>query len=172
MPAGYRTAWRLLRTAQRLRLPVLTLIDTAGASMSPEAEAAGQAHAISETFARMLALRVPTVALVIGEGGSGGALALAVADRLLLQTGSVFSVIAPEGAAAILHRDRSRAPEVANRLKLTAEDVVGLGIAHGMAPEDPAEALSLVSAHLDELMQLETERLAELRTAHWAGLGA
>ena len=170
-PAGYRTAWRLLSTAERLGLPVLTLVDTPGATPAREAETAGQARAIAETFDRLAALRTPTVCVITGEGGSGGALALASADRLLMQRGAVFSVIAPEGAAAILHRDAERAPEVAERLQPTAERLVALGIAHGLVPDDPAGALAHAAAALDELAGLGPDQLLARRHAHWMAVG-
>jgi acetyl-CoA carboxylase alpha subunit/acetyl-CoA carboxylase beta subunit len=170
-PSGYRTAWRLLDTAARLRLPVLTLVDTPGADLSRDAELAGQARAIAETFDRLLRLSVPTTALVIGEGGSGGALALAATDRLLVQAGAVFSVIAPEGAAAILHRDPSRAPDVAELLDPTAEKLVELGIAHGVAPDAPEDALELAVASLRELAGTAPAELLERRRAHWGSVG-
>ena len=170
-PAGYRTAWRLLGIAERLGLPVLTLVDTPGATPAREAEVAGQARAIAETFDRLLALRTPTVCLVIGEGGSGGALALASTDRLLVQRGAVFSVIAPEGAAAILHRDSARAPEVAELLQPTAEKLVELGIAHALVPDEPAGALAHAAAALDELGELDTDALLARRRAHWLAVG-
>lgn len=151
-PAGYRIAQRLLRLAGRLGLGVLTLVDTPGADPGEDAEAAGQAAAISSTFATLLRVPSPTVALVTGEGGSGGALALAVADRLLMQAGAVFSVIAPEGAAAILHRDSDRAPEVAELLKLVPEELVRLGVADAVVPDDPEAALRAAAATLGSLM--------------------
>jgi acyl-CoA carboxylase subunit beta len=165
-PAGYRTGWRVLDTTGRLGLPVLTLVDTPGADPTDHH---GQAHAISHTFVRLLEHPAPTVALVIGEGGSGGALALSAVDRLLIQEGAIFSVIAPEGAAAILHRDRTRAPEVAERLKLTAPDLVDLGIADELVPDDPAAALAAAAAHLDALAGLDPAELVARRQRRWGG---
>lgn len=134
-PAGYRTAIRAIELAGRLGLPVLTLIDTRGADPSPDAEAGGVAGAIARTFAAMLGCPSPTLAVVTGEGGSGGALAMAAADHVLAWEHAVFSVIAPEGAAAILHRDASRAPELAEALRITAHDLVDLGIADALIAE-------------------------------------
>src|SRR5205823_1735132 len=122
-PSGFRKAVRALELAGRLGLPVLTIIDTRGGDPLPDSEAHGVASAIAKTFAAMLACPSPTVALVSGEGGSGGALAMAVADRVVALENAVFSVIAPEGAAAILYRDSSRAPELADRLGITAPDL-------------------------------------------------
>lgn len=150
-PAGYRKARRLMDLADRLGLPLVTLIDTPGAEMSVEAEAGGLAQSISDCLARLATLRVPVVALVIGEGGSGGALALGLADRVLMLENAIYSVIAPEGAAAILYRSREQAPEVAATLKLTARDCLDLGIVDAVVPEpsggahrDPESAASLV----------------------------
>lgn len=137
-PAGYRKAWRAIELAEDLEVDALvTLIDTPGADAGAASEAGGIASHIARTFRRMLTARVATVALVIGEGGSGGALALAVADRLLIQEHATFSVIAPEGAAAILHRNPSRAAEVAEQLDPTAHRLHALGIADEVVPEPP-----------------------------------
>src|SRR5690606_25999622 len=124
-----------------------------GADASAASEAGGIAHHIAATFRRLLEVATPVVALVVGEGGSGGALALAVGDRLLLQEHAIFSVIAPEGAAAILHRDAGRAPEVAALLDPTARRLVDLGIADEVVPEptggEVAAAWAAVARHLD-----------------------
>ena len=151
LPEGYRKALRVLRLAERFGCPVVTFIDTPGAYLGIEAEARGLASALSECLASLSVLRVPVIAVIIGEGGSGGALALGVGDRILMQEHAIYSVIAPEGAAAILFRDPSRAPEVAEALKLTARDCVRLGVADllisepdGGAHVDPDFAASLV----------------------------
>jgi acyl-CoA carboxylase subunit beta len=154
-PAGYRKAWRGFDLAESIGVPLVTLVDTPGADAGAASEAGGIAHHIAATMDRLLRLRSPTIALVIGEGGSGGALALSVADRLLIQEHAIFSVIAPEGAAAILHRDPSRAQEVAGDLRLTAADLAALGIADGVVAE-PREgevqgALAVLAHHLDDL---------------------
>lgn len=154
-PGGYRKAWRGLRLAGRLEIPVVTLIDTPGADASASAEAAGIANHIATTFAEVLEVESPVVAAVIGEGGSGGAMALATGDRLLIQEHAVFSVIAPEGAAAILHRDSSRAPEVAALLDPTATRLAALGLADEVVAEPSgAEVATLwaaVARHLTDL---------------------
>jgi acetyl-CoA carboxylase carboxyl transferase alpha subunit len=154
-PTGYRTAWRALELAARVRVPVVTLVDTPGADASAAAEAGGIAHHIARTLQRLLTVPTPVVALVVGEGGSGGALALAVGDRLLVQEHAIFSVIAPEGAAAILHRDASRAAEVAALLDPTATRLRELGIADEVVPEpvggEVAAAWAAVARHLDEV---------------------
>jgi acyl-CoA carboxylase subunit beta len=127
-PAGYRKAVRVMRLAARLGLPVVTLIDTPGASPGIEAEEQGQAGAIAESISTMVGLPVPVVAFITGEGGSGGALALAVADRVLMLHDAVYSVISPEGCAAILWNDPAAAPRAADALRLTAPELLRLGV--------------------------------------------
>ena len=134
-PEGYRKAQRLFALAERLRLPVLTFVDTPGAYPGIAAEEGGQARAIAETMLAMARLTVPVVATVIGEGGSGGALALAVADRVLMQENAVYSVISPEGCAAILWRDREFAPQAAEALRPTASQLLELGVIERVVPE-------------------------------------
>jgi acetyl-CoA carboxylase carboxyl transferase subunit beta len=143
LPEGYRKALRMMRLAQRLRCPLVTFIDTPGAFLGIESEERGLAASMSECLAEMSAMEVPVVATIIGEGGSGGALAFGVADRVLMQEHAIYSVIAPEGAAAILYRDVSRAPEVAEALKITATDCTKLGVADVLVPEPEG------GAHLD-----------------------
>jgi acetyl-CoA carboxylase carboxyl transferase subunit beta len=140
LPSGYRKAQRILRLAARHHLPVITFIDTPGAYPGIESEIGGLAREIAETLALMSELRTPTMSAIIGEGGSGGALALALADRVLMQEYAIYSVIAPEGAAAILYRDASRAPEIAAKLKITAEDCRSAGIVDRIVPEPPGSA--------------------------------
>jgi acetyl-CoA carboxylase carboxyl transferase subunit beta len=134
-PEGYRKAWRLMRMATKFHLPVITFVDTPGANPSYEAEKRGVAMALSQSIGAMTQLATPTVALVIGEGGSGGALALAVTDRVLMQENAIYSVISPEGASAILYGDASRAEEVSRILRLTASDLKQLGIIDEIIPE-------------------------------------
>ncbi|GGV29805.1 carboxyl transferase domain-containing protein [Streptomyces spectabilis] len=131
-PAGYRTAARLIRLADRLSVPVLTLIDTPGAANDAEAERAGAGAAIADVFAAVAAARTPVTSLVIGEGGSGGALALAAPGRTWAAPDSYFSVIAPEAAAAILKRPRADAPGLAEELRLRPRDLVDLGVVRGI----------------------------------------
>jgi acetyl-CoA carboxylase carboxyl transferase subunit beta len=182
MPEGFRKAQRLMRLAARLGLPVLTLVDTPGAYPGIEAEERGLAGEIAETMALMSELSVPTVAAVIGEGGSGGALALAVADRILMQETAIFSVIAPEGAAAILYRDASRAPELAAKLRITAPDLKSLGLIDAIVPEpeggaasDPETAAELLKAwilsSLDGLEGQRRKRLLETRFERYRAIG-
>ncbi|MEU6795621.1 acetyl-CoA carboxylase carboxyltransferase subunit alpha/beta [Nonomuraea wenchangensis] len=134
-PAGYRKAARLMRLAAKLRVPVITLIDTPGAHPGVDAERGGQAHAIAECLRVMGSLPVPIVAVVNGEGGSGGALALAVADRVLMCENAIYSVISPEGCAAILWRDAERRAEAAAALRLGARSLLELGVIDGVVPE-------------------------------------
>ncbi|MEX2373001.1 MAG: carboxyl transferase domain-containing protein, partial [Dehalococcoidia bacterium] len=150
-PAGYRKARRLMLLAERLRLPLVTLVDTPGAHDGIGDETAGLASAISDCLAAMASLTTPSVAVVVGEGGSGGALALTWADRILMQQNAMYAITSPEGAAAILFRDRDRAPEVAEALGVSAGDLLGLGIIDGVVPEpaggahaDPEGAVRLL----------------------------
>ena len=176
-PAGYRTARRGMDVAARLGVPVVTLVDTPGADPSAGAEAGGIAHEIAATMHHLMTLPVPAVCLVVGEGGSGGALALATGDRLLLQEHAIFSVIAPEGAAAILHRDRERAPEVAALLDPTAHRLHELGIADEVVPEPAGAAgaavdigVAAVTRHLAELADPDRGALVDwgaARCARW-----
>lgn len=152
--AGFRKALRCVDVARRLDLPIVTFVDTRGADPSATSEAAGVAGAIARLFEGMLAVPVPVLAVVTGEGGSGGALAFATADRVVAFEDSIFSVIGPEGAAQILWRDASRAPEAARALKLTAGDLHRLGIADHVQPGQPdaANLKGVVTYHLDVLM--------------------
>src|SRR5262249_25900093 len=134
-PAGYRKAARLMRLAAKLRIPVVTLIDTPGAYPGEQAEEQGQMVAIAENLKLMADLPVPIVAVVPGEGGSGGALALGVANRVLMWQDAVYSVISPEGCAAILWRDPAATPRAADALKLRAADLLALGVVDGVLPE-------------------------------------
>jgi acetyl-CoA carboxylase carboxyl transferase subunit beta len=135
-PKAYQLARRALKMADRLHLPFVSLIDTPGAEPGPEAERAGIAFEIAKTFVAQASLRVQSIALCVGEGGSGGALALSACDRLLLLPDAIFSVIAPEGAAVILGRDPNRAPEFAKLLKLTAPELLQLGAIDGVVSGD------------------------------------
>ncbi len=161
-PEGYRKAARAMRLAASWRLPVVTLIDTPGAALDFDSEARGLAPSISQCLATMSILPVPIVAAVIGEGGSGGALALGVADRILMQENAIYSVIAPEGAAAILYHDAQKARELADALKLTAADCKLLGVVDTLVPEPEGgahhdsdyAALLLKNFILDALVEL------------------
>ncbi len=139
-PEGYRKAIRLYEMADRFNLPVITLIDTPGAYPGIEAEERGQAEAIAQALEVMAGLGVPSVATIIGEGGSGGALALGVTNRVLILEFSYYSVISPEGCAAILWKDATMAPEAAARLKITAPDLLELGCVDAVVEEPPGGA--------------------------------
>jgi acetyl-CoA carboxylase carboxyl transferase subunit alpha len=134
-PEGYRKAVRLMRLAERFRLPVLTFIDTPGAHPGIDAEERGQAEAIARAIEVCLSLEVPLVATVVGEGGSGGAIALAAADRVLMLEHSIYSVISPEGCAAILWRSNDQAPTAAEALRLTAQDLFQHKLIDQVIPE-------------------------------------
>ncbi|MFC4255229.1 acetyl-CoA carboxylase carboxyltransferase subunit alpha [Altererythrobacter xixiisoli] len=170
-PEGYRKAIRLMEMAGRFGLPVVTLVDTSGAFPGIEAEERGQAEAIARSTEACLALPVPMVAVIVGEGGSGGAVALASAERVLMFEHAVYSVISPEGCASILWRTAERAPQAAEAMKMTAQDLLGLGVIDRIVPEpmggahrDPAAATDALSlAITDELNQLVGRDPAELR---------
>jgi acetyl-CoA carboxylase carboxyl transferase subunit alpha len=169
-PEGYRKAQRLMRLAEKFGFPVICLIDTPGAAPDLEAEQRGQSLAIAECLATLSTLRVPVIAVIIGEGGSGGALALGLADRVFMLEHAIYTVASPEAAALIVWRDGSRAADAAAAMRITAQDLLELGVIDGMIPE-PAEG-----AHTDyataagniarcvqhTLMQLDTVRLDEL----------
>jgi acetyl-CoA carboxylase carboxyl transferase subunit beta len=144
-PAGFRTATRLVRLAERLRMPVLTLIDTPGAANDAAAERAGIGPAIAELFGTITTASIPVTTLVMGEGGSGGALALASADRLWITPDAYFSVIAPPAAAEILRRDEAEVPDISAQLRLRPQDLLRDGLVHGIAyaaTSAPAEQVS------------------------------
>lgn len=134
-PEGYRKALRLMKQAEKFGRPVVTLVDTSGAFCGIGAEERGQGRAIAENLMEMMTLRVPVLAILIGEGGSGGALGLSVADEVWMLENSVYSVISPEGCASILWKDAGRAAEAADCLKLTAQDLVQLSVAERIVPE-------------------------------------
>ena len=173
-PRAFRKTVRALRVAARLGLPVITLIDTRGADPSPPAETGGVAWAIAETMEALLSAPVPVVALVTGDGGSGGALALAAGDVLLAYESSTFTVIDPAAAAEILWRDPTRGPEAAAMLKLGAADLVALGIADGIVPDPPGREtlLPVLAYHLDRLTTdgRSGEQRAEDRRRRWRQL--
>ena len=161
-PEGYRKALRLMGLAEKFGAPVITLVDTPGASTDTDAEAAGITGAIAESLARLARLRTPVINVVVGEGGSGGALALSVGDRLLMHENAIFSVIGPEAASAILYHDAEHAHELATRLKLTATDLVELRLVDRILPEQPAghEAPDLMATVLRQALLDEVGRLA------------
>jgi acetyl-CoA carboxylase carboxyl transferase subunit alpha len=181
-PEGYRKALRLMQQAEKFGRPVITLIDTPGAYPGIGAEERGQAEAIARNLREMAALRVPLISVVIGEGGSGGALALGVTDRILMLENTIYSVISPEGCAAILWKTADARDRAADALKLTAPDLTALGIADEVIPEPlggahldwaaTAAALrEVLVRHVDELAALDTDTLRERRFEKFARMG-
>jgi len=164
-PEGYRKACRLFRLAERLGIPVLTFVDTQGASTSVGAEERGQAGAIAESLRTMALLRVPIVSVVIGEGGSGGALALGVADRVLIQEYACYSVISPEGCASILYRERTdhSVARAAEALRLTAADLDHFGLVDEVVPEPMGGAHRNPRRAIETVGRSVRRDLAELR---------
>ncbi len=159
-PEGYRKAQRLMKLADHYRLPLITLVDTAGASPVTEAEERGQAEAIARCIEVSLGLEVPVISLVIGEGGSGGAIAIATANQVFMLQNSIYSVISPEGCASILWRSRENREEAAAALRLKANDLLKLGVIDGIIPEplggahrNPSEIFESVSQALEESLQ-------------------
>jgi acyl-CoA carboxylase subunit beta len=166
-PAGFRLVQRAVGLAGRLGMPVVTLVDTPGADPSPEAEVDGVASEIARTLAALASCPTPTVSVCVGEGGSGGALALSYTDRLLMLEHATFSVIAPEGAAAILERDATRAAEVADRLRITSGDMLELGIVDEVIGEDQGALDDAVAQALQEASADERDRRWDAVTARW-----
>ncbi len=173
-PEGYRKAQRLMRLAEKFGLPVLCLIDTPGAFPGLEAEQRGQAQAIAESLSLMSTLQTPTVAVIIGEGGSGGALALGLADRVFMLEHSIYTVASPEAAASIIWRDNKRASQAAEAMRITAGDLLSLGVIDGIVPEPAGGAhmdyaasarflASSLSRALAELVELPIKELLEQR---------
>jgi acetyl-CoA carboxylase carboxyl transferase subunit alpha len=182
-PEGYRKALRLMQLAEKFQRPILCLIDTPGAYPGVDAEERGQAEAIARNLLEMAKLKVPVVAVVIGEGGSGGALALGVADRVLMMENAIYSVISPEGCASILWKDASQAPKAAAALKLTAPHLLELGIIDGIVKEPlggahsdfDAAAAALKEAIIEafsELSELSADELVEERYQKFAHMGS
>jgi acetyl-CoA carboxylase carboxyl transferase subunit alpha len=159
-PEGYRKARRLMRLAERFELPVLTLVDTAGAYPGVDAEARGQSEAIARAIETALDIRVPVIAAIIGEGGSGGAIALAAGNAVLMLEHAIYTVISPEGCASILWRDAAHAQEAAEALQLTAQDLLRLGVIDRIVPEPlggahrlPQEAIAALGDALAETLR-------------------
>ncbi len=182
-PEGYRKALRLMKTAERFKLPVLTFIDTPGAYPGVESEARHVSEAIAVNLREMAMLRVPSIAVVVGEGGSGGALGIGVTDRVLIFENSYYSVISPEGCAAILWKDRAAAPKAAEALKLNAATLEQLGVVDEVLPEpfggaqnDPAQAAAALKyallKHFNDLRSLDLETLLTARYDRYRRLGS
>ncbi len=181
-PEGYRKALRLMELAARFGRPIITFIDTPGAYPGIDAEVRGQAEAIARNIMEMTALPVPIICCVIGEGGSGGALAIGVGNRVLMMENAIYSVISPEGCAAILWRDRAEGPAAAAALRITAQDCHRFDVADeiveeppGGAHRDPEEAMAALGAalrkHLDELSALSPEQIVADRYQRFRRLG-
>ena len=182
-PEGYRKAIRLMKTADHFGLPVLTLVDTPGAYPGVGAEERGQAEAIAASIETCLALKVPLISAVIGEGGSGGAIALAAANKVLMLENAIYSVISPEGCASILWRSGDQVQDAAEAMKLTAQDLLELGVVDEVIPEPvgaahrfPGSVISAlgdaVEVVLDELMELDPAALCRQRHEKFLTMGA
>ena len=164
-PEGYRKALRAMQLAAKFRRPVITLLDTQGAYPGIDAEERGQGEAIARNLREMARLDTPVIAVVIGEGGSGGALAMGVANVVLMMENSIYSVISPESCSTIIYRDRARAEQAAAALKLTAQDLLGLGLIDGIIPEPPGgaqEDYDAAAAGLRRQLLFSLEDLAHL----------
>jgi acetyl-CoA carboxylase carboxyl transferase subunit alpha len=181
-PEGYRKASRLMRLADRFGIPVLSLVDTAGAYPGIGAEERGQAEAIARSTDASLDLGVPNVAVIIGEGGSGGAIAIATANRILMLEHAIYSVISPEGAASILWRDTGKAEEAATGMKITAEDMMRFGVIDqiiaepvGGAHREPGAAIATagnaIATAFDELRDLDRETVRRQRREKFLAIG-
>jgi len=181
-PEGYRKAVRLMDMADRFSIPVISLVDTAGAYPGIGAEERGQAEAIARSTETCLSLGVPNVAVILGEGGSGGAIAIAAANRVLMLEHAIYSVISPEGAASILWRDTAKAQEAATNMKITAQDMVRFGVIDSVVPEptggahrDPQAAITAtgeaIATALSELQGLDRETVRKLRREKFLNMG-
>ena len=181
-PEGYRKAQRLMDLAGQFQLPVISLVDTAGAYPGVEAEARGQSEAIASSISSCLRLRAPMVSVIIGEGGSGGAIAIATADRVFMLEHSIYSVISPEGCASILWRSAAHAEDAATALKLTAQDLYGLKLIDGIIAEplggahrDHAATIDAVATQieksLNELTPWDSDKLIKRRAQKYLAMG-
>ncbi|MFC0214117.1 acetyl-CoA carboxylase carboxyltransferase subunit alpha [Paenibacillus chartarius] len=181
-PEGFRKALRLMRQADKFRRPIVTFIDTKGAYPGKAAEERGQSEAIAHNLFEMASFRVPIICIVIGEGGSGGALALGVGNRVLMLENAIYSAISPEGAASIIYKDSSKALEAAEAMKITAADLERLGVIDGIVPEpkggahrDHAAQAELLKEHivrhLTDLMTLSEDQLREDRYNKFRKIG-
>lgn len=181
-PEGYRKAMRAMHLAEKWHLPVVTMVDTSGAFPGLEAEARGQAEAIGRNLMEMAALETPILTIVTGEGGSGGALGIAVGDRILMLENAVYSVISPEGCASILWRDGTKAPEAAKALHITSNDLAELKVIDGIIPEPVGGAHSnpeatmenvkaAILAGLKDLNKVSSSHLVENRYKKFAAIG-
>jgi len=181
-PEGYRKAIRLMQLADRFGLPLVSLVDTPGAFPGVQAEERGQAEAIARSTEQCLALGVPLVSVIVGEGGSGGAVAIAAANRVLMFEHAIYSVISPEGCASILWRTADKAADAAEAMRITASDLAGLGVVDRIVPEplggahrDPAGAIAnlkgAIVEELDGLASLSADELRKARRAKFLAIG-
>ena len=181
-PEGYRKAQRLMKLAEKFSMPIVTMIDTPGAYPGVGAEERGQSQAIAQSLYLMAKLRTPIISVVIGEGGSGGALAIGVCDRLLMLQYSIYSVISPEGCASILWKSTEKAKEAAEAMRITAESLNGFGLVDEVLPEplgaahrDPSAAADVIRnallKYLTDLDQLDIDQLLEQRQRRLDGFG-
>jgi acetyl-CoA carboxylase carboxyl transferase subunit alpha len=182
-PEGYRKALRLMKLAEKFGLPIITMIDTPGAFPGIGAEERNIAEAIAFNLREMMLLKVPVIAVVLGEGGSGGALGIGVADRVIMMENAYYSVISPEGCAAILWKHRKHAPEAAEAMKLVAPDLMQLGLIDDVIDEPTGGAhhdhqatadafRDVVLSHIERLSALPTEQLLNERYAKFRNFGA
>ena len=182
-PEGYRKAQRIMDMAEKFKLPILSFVDTAGAYPGVDAEARGQAEAIASSIEKCLRVKTPIISTIIGEGGSGGAIAIAVADKVLMLEHSIYSVISPEGCASILWRSADKTKEATEALHLTAQDLKKFGIIDEIVPEPLGGAhrhplLTIENLHtaikknLQELMEIEPAKLKKQRTAKFMKIGS
>ena len=165
MPEGYRKALRLMKQAEKFNRPVICLVDTLGAYPGAEGEERGQGQAIAENLVEMMGLKTPVLSIVTGEGGSGGALALAVADRVYMLENAVYSVITPDGCASIIWKDASRVQDAADCLHITAQDMVDFGVAEGIINED-FEDFDQMCADMKETLIKDIHALKKLSVPH------
>jgi acetyl-CoA carboxylase carboxyl transferase subunit alpha len=163
-PEGYRKAIRLMDIADRFKIPLITLIDTPGAYPGKGAEERGQAEAIARTIEKCLTVRVPLISIIIGEGGSGGAVAFATANKIIMLEHSIYSVISPEGCASILWKDSEKMREAADSLKLTAQDLLELGVIDNIVPEPIGGAQRYKIETITRVGQQLEETLASIET--------
>ncbi len=181
-PEGYRKALRLFQHAEKFGFPVICFIDTPGANPNRESEERGQANAIAENILTLAGLKTPIIACVIGEGGSGGALAIGVADRILMLEHAIYSVASPEAAASIIWRDAAKAPDAARAMRITAQDLLELGIIDEIIPEpsggahtDPATTVATlgdaIRRHLNRLLMFDIETLLQKRYERYRAIG-
>jgi acetyl-CoA carboxylase carboxyl transferase subunit alpha len=182
-PEGYRKAVRLMDLAERFNLPVISFVDTAGAYPGKEGEERGQGEAIARSTERCLTLGVPMVAVIAGEGSSGGALAIAAANKVLALEHSIYTVIAPESGSSILYRDRAQAPHMARSMKITSQDLIGFGVVDRIIPEPTGgahadreaamrEVGDAVEAELEALATLDPKELRQQRADRFYAIGA